>query len=88
MIMNTSIVTVWQRLPVIVRAVIAGLAVLMAGERPWGGIPGHAALAGWNERVFINSGSRCDISGIVRRQAGTGEQENAQIVQRCAAEGG
>ena len=30
MVMNSSIVSLWQRLPVIVRAVIAGLAVLLA----------------------------------------------------------
>lgn len=54
MVMNSSIVSLWQRLPVIVRAVIAGLAVLLAGERPWGGIAGHAALAGWNERVLVS----------------------------------
>ena len=54
MVMNSSIVSLWQRLPVIVRAVIAGLAVLLAGERPWGGIEGHAALAGWNERVLVS----------------------------------
>lgn len=51
--MSISILSLWQRLPMIVRAVIAGLAVLVAGELPWGGIAGHAALAGWNGRVFV-----------------------------------
>jgi membrane protease YdiL (CAAX protease family) len=36
-----------------VRAVIAGLAVLLAGEIPWGGIAGHAGLAAWNGRVLV-----------------------------------
>lgn len=51
--MSISILSLWQRLPVIVRAVIAGLAVLLAGEVPWGGIAGHAGLAGWNGRVLV-----------------------------------
>jgi membrane protease YdiL (CAAX protease family) len=51
--MNASILSLWQRLPVIARAVIAGLAVLLAGELPWGGLAGHAALAGWNGRALV-----------------------------------
>ena len=44
--------SLWRRLPIIVRAVIAGLAVSFAGTAPWGGVAGHALLAGWNLRVF------------------------------------
>lgn len=51
--MNTSIVSLWPRVPVVVRAVVTGLAVLVAGELPWSGIAGHAALAGWNQRVLV-----------------------------------
>jgi membrane protease YdiL (CAAX protease family) len=43
----------WQRLPVIVRALIAGLAVALAGITPWGGIAGFTGLAGWNLRVLV-----------------------------------
>jgi tetratricopeptide (TPR) repeat protein len=39
------------------------------------------------EPLFTNSGSRGDISDIVRRQTESGERENGQIVQRCAARG-
>jgi membrane protease YdiL (CAAX protease family) len=53
--MSTSIVSLWRRLPVIVRAVIAGFAVLAIGEAPWGGIAGHAGLAGWNGRVWVGA---------------------------------
>ncbi len=42
------------RLPIIVRAVIAGFVVLTAGSAPWTGIAGHALLAGWNLRVFLS----------------------------------
>jgi len=38
--------------------------------------------------LFTNSGSWGNISLIVRRQTGTGERENDQIVQRLAARGG
>jgi membrane protease YdiL (CAAX protease family) len=44
--------SLWRRLPTIVRAVMAGLAVLVAGEIPWGGIAGYPFLAGWNLRVL------------------------------------
>ena len=37
----------------VIRAVIAGVVVLMAGEAPWAGIAGHPALAGWNGRVLV-----------------------------------
>jgi len=37
---------------------------------------------------FTNSGSRDDISSIVRRQPGTGERQNGQFAQRTAAWGG
>ena len=40
------------RLPIIMRAVVAGLAVSAAGSIPWTGVAGHALLAGWNLRVF------------------------------------
>lgn len=40
------------RLPIIVRAVIAGYVVLVVGATPWTGGAGHALLAGWNLRVF------------------------------------
>lgn len=39
--------SLWRRLPIIVRAAIAGLAVSAAGIYPW------AALATWNQRVFL-----------------------------------
>ena len=42
----------WQRVPVIVRAVIVWLLVSYAGILPWSGIAGYALLAGWNLRVF------------------------------------
>src|SRR5262245_14937143 len=42
----------WHRLPVIVRAVIAGIVILYIGEVPWTGIAGHAFLAGLNLRLF------------------------------------
>ena len=38
--------------------------------------------------IFTNSGSWGDISLIVRRQTGTGERENGQIVRCNAAWGG
>ena len=38
-------------------------------------------------RFFTNSGSRRDISAIVRRHSRAGERENGQIVQRSAARG-
>lgn len=38
----------WQRLPVIVRAVLSGLAVTAAGVLPW------ALLATWNQRVLLS----------------------------------
>ena len=37
---------------------------------------------------FTNSGSRDDISPIVRCQSGTAERENGQIMRRAAAWGG
>ena len=46
------VIALWQRLPVIVRALIAGLAVALAGITPWGGIAGFPGLAGWNLRVL------------------------------------
>src|SRR5689334_695529 len=45
-------VSLWGRLPVIIRAIIAGLIVLYAGGVPWGGIAGHSFFAGWNLKVF------------------------------------
>ena len=47
------VLSVWQRSPVIVRAVIAGLAVALGGILPWAGTAGHPGLAGWNARVFV-----------------------------------
>jgi hypothetical protein len=44
--------SLWRRLPTIVRAVMAGLAVLVAGTILWGGVAGYPFLAGWNLRVF------------------------------------
>ena len=38
--------------------------------------------------LFTNSGSRDDISPIVRCQSGTGERESGQIMRRTAAWGG
>jgi len=38
--------------------------------------------------LFTHSGSWGNISGIVRRQTGTGERENGQIVRCNAAWGG
>ena len=38
-------------------------------------------------RIFTNTGSWGDISLIVRRQTGTGERENGQIVRCPAARG-
>ena len=46
--------SLWRRLPVVVQAVVLGLAVLFVGEIPWGGIAGYPFLAGWNLRVFSN----------------------------------
>jgi len=40
------------------------------------------------EALFTNSGSWGNISGTVRRQTGTGEGENGQIVRCNAAWGG
>ena len=42
----------WQRLPIILRAILTGIAVLFAGTVPWSGIAGHAFFAGWNLRIF------------------------------------
>src|SRR5262249_15138449 len=42
----------WQRLPVIVRAVIGGIVILYIREVPWTGIAGHAFLAGLNLRLL------------------------------------
>ena len=39
--------SLWRRLPVILRATITGLAVTAAGTLPW------ALLAAWNQRVFV-----------------------------------
>lgn len=39
------------------------------------------------DNLFTNSGSRGDISSIVRRQTGAGERENGQFAQRDAATG-
>jgi len=47
--------------------------------------------AAWNRaggRLFTHSGSWGNISCLVRRQTGTGEWENGQIVRRNAAWGG
>jgi membrane protease YdiL (CAAX protease family) len=41
-----SMLSLWRRLPIIVRAVIAGLTVAVTGTLPW------AFLAGWNLRVI------------------------------------
>jgi membrane protease YdiL (CAAX protease family) len=43
----------WRRLPTAVRAVLAGLAVLLAGNVPWGGIAGVPMLAGSNMRALV-----------------------------------
>jgi membrane protease YdiL (CAAX protease family) len=43
----------WRRLPIIVRAVLAGLVVLFAGSVPWGGIAGIPMLAGSNMRALV-----------------------------------
>jgi membrane protease YdiL (CAAX protease family) len=45
--------SVWERLPVIVRSVVAGFVLGFVGIIPWGGIAGYPALAGWNERVLV-----------------------------------
>ena len=45
--------SLWQRLPVVVRALLAGLVVSLAGITPWGGIAGYSGLAGWNLRVLV-----------------------------------
>ena len=42
----------WQRLPVVVRAVIAGFLVSSFGVVPWGGIAGFRGIADWNLRVM------------------------------------
>src|SRR5471032_3213611 len=46
-------VALWQRLPVIVRAVLAGLVFASLGIIPWAGTAGYSGLAGWNVRVFV-----------------------------------
>jgi membrane protease YdiL (CAAX protease family) len=45
--------SLWLRLPLTVRATLAGLAVSQLSEIPWGGVAGHSGLAGWNSRVFV-----------------------------------
>jgi hypothetical protein len=47
------ILSLWQRVPAIVRAVISGVLVLYAGGIPWGGIAGYRFLAGWNNSVLV-----------------------------------
>ena len=42
----------WNRLRIVVRAVVAGIIVLYAGQVPWSGIAGYPFLAGWNLRVL------------------------------------
>jgi hypothetical protein len=42
----------WNRLRIAVRAVVAGIIVLYAGQVPWSGIAGYPFLAGWNLRVL------------------------------------
>ena len=39
--------SLWRRLPVILRAMITGLAVTAAGTLPW------VLLVAWNQRVFM-----------------------------------
>src|SRR5262245_13834610 len=39
---------------VILRAVLFGAVVLLAGSTPWGGFPGLTMLAGWNIRVWVS----------------------------------
>jgi membrane protease YdiL (CAAX protease family) len=46
-------IRLWQRLPIVARAIPAGLLVLFAGSIPWSGIAGYSCLAGWNLRVFV-----------------------------------
>jgi len=46
------------------------------------------SLAAYFQRGFTNSGSWGNLSCIVRRQTGTGERENGQIVRCNAAWGG
>lgn len=43
----------WRRLPVVVRAPASGLVLSLIAIIPWGGIAGHAGLAGWNTRIFV-----------------------------------
>ena len=45
--------SVWQRLPIVVRAVIAGSVVCSVGTVVWGGVAGYPLLAGWNLRVLV-----------------------------------
>lgn len=46
--------SVWRHLPIVVRAVIAGLLVAAVGVIPWSGIAGYPALAAWNLRAFVS----------------------------------
>jgi hypothetical protein len=47
-----SLFSPWKRLPVVVRAINAGLVVQIVGAVPWTGIAGHSFFAGWNLRVL------------------------------------
>lgn len=49
-----SVSSLWRRIPIIVRAVLAGLLVLYAGSIPWVGVAGYPFLAAWNLRVFVS----------------------------------
>jgi hypothetical protein len=42
----------WRRVPVMVRAVLTGIAVAAAGVIPWAGTAGAVGLAGWNARLL------------------------------------